>query len=136
MLNNKMYFVEKTEFWMCKDCSWKGRAKHKAKAHARDCCSRRKTKRTSSEKQFACSNNDCDCVFSSKKQLKEHYRYQTLVLFYVIHSIHSILYCILPLLSVSFHVSLYFATSYYILPLLSVICNFSLYFAIHMPETE
>ena len=75
LMEHKMYYVEETMFWMCIDCTWKGRAKHKAKAHARECGTRRKIKKRSCEKQFACSNGDCNSSFSSLKQLKEHYRY-------------------------------------------------------------
>ena len=69
-----MSFDEKTKKWMCKDCPWKGLYQHKAKAHARDCGSRRRLNKKSSKKKFLCSNKDCDKTFASQEDLKKHYR--------------------------------------------------------------
>ena len=62
--------------WVCKDCGWKGKAHHKAKAHARNCSLRKKQpKKTLTKKKFHCSYEGCDDKFRSKKKLSAHYRY-------------------------------------------------------------
>ena len=72
-LEIKMYFDEDNKVWKCKDCSWKGQYKNRAKAHTRNCGSRRKIKK-SSKKSFVCSGLNCQQEFSSKKDLKKHDR--------------------------------------------------------------
>ena len=59
----------------CKDCNWKGKFAHKAKAHARDCGSRKKeVVKRSKEKRFPCSGDGCTLTFSLLSQLQLHYR--------------------------------------------------------------
>ena len=58
----------------CKDCSWQGQFRHKAKAHARDCGARRKENPSRKKvKKFDCSQ--CDLSFQLLSNLKIHYRY-------------------------------------------------------------
>ena len=59
----------------CKDCSWRGKFAHKAKAHARDCGSRKKevVKKTK-EKKYRCSGEGCTLTFSLLSRLQLHYR--------------------------------------------------------------
>ena len=73
-LELKMHFDEDRNVWKCKDCSWTGKFKNKAKAHTRYCGARRKIKK-SVNRSFICSGPNCQQEFSSKKHLKEHYRY-------------------------------------------------------------
>ena len=59
----------------CKECTWKGKFLHKAKAHVRDCGSRRKErKRNPKIKKYSCSGKDCNLVFPCLSQLQDHYR--------------------------------------------------------------
>ena len=59
----------------CKDCSWTGKFKHKAKAHARTCGQRpKKAKKLRGDKKFACSKVGCGLTFSAKTKLIDHYR--------------------------------------------------------------
>ena len=59
----------------CKACSWKGKFLHKAKAHIRDCGSRRKErKRNPKNKKYSCSGKDCNMVFPCLSKLQDHYR--------------------------------------------------------------
>ena len=61
--------------WKCTYCSWKGKFKHKAKAHARSCGQRPKLhKKQTRDKKYTCSKNSCGMKFSSKTQLVNHYR--------------------------------------------------------------
>ena len=71
----KMVYDEELGKWKCRDCPWTGPYKHKAKAHSRDCGSRRRLHKKSSKKEFHCSSKECQQTFASKNQLDKHYRY-------------------------------------------------------------
>ena len=61
--------------WGCKDCEWKGKFGHKAKAHARDCGSRRKSQvQKPKQNKYDCSGENCSVSFPYMSQLHEHYR--------------------------------------------------------------
>ena len=74
-MDKKMRQEEGTLMWTCRDCNWRGKFSHKAKAHARDCGQRRKTSsKKSKEKKFPCSKEGCGLSFSLRSQLASHYR--------------------------------------------------------------
>ena len=60
----------------CRDCGWKNKFSHKAKAHARLCGTRRRIhiKKPKPSKYF-CSGENCKLSFSFVFQLNKHYRY-------------------------------------------------------------
>ena len=59
-----------------RDCSWKAKYRHKAKAHARDCGQRQKKYiRKARGKKFECSNGTCELTFPLLSHLQDHYRY-------------------------------------------------------------
>jgi hypothetical protein len=62
--------------WRCLDCPWKGKYQHKAKAHARDCGSRKKEiSKKSTVKKYECSGGGgCNLAFPLLSQLQTHYR--------------------------------------------------------------
>ena len=65
---------EKYKF-KCRDCQWRGKYAHKAKAHARDCGSRRReNKKKPKSHKFTCSKVGCDLTFPYLSQLQKHYR--------------------------------------------------------------
>ena len=67
---------EKKYKWGCRDCSWKGVFSHKAKAHARDCGSRRRENpRKPKIKKYECSGDGCTLAFYYLSKLQKHYRY-------------------------------------------------------------
>ena len=62
----------------CKDCTWEGQFRHKAKAHARDCGARRKENPSRKKvKKFDCSR--CELSFQLLSNLKIHYRYMIFI---------------------------------------------------------
>ena len=72
---------EKKYKWGCRDCSWKGVFSHKAKAHARDCGSRRRENlRKSKIKKYECSGGGCTLAFYYLSKLQKHYRYFSFLL--------------------------------------------------------
>ena len=75
-MEKKMRQDALTGYWRCRDCTWRGKYSHKAKAHARDCGQRKRTSRGKTEtRKFDCSHADCNMSFVLKKQLLDHYRY-------------------------------------------------------------
>ena len=59
----------------CRDCQWRGKYAHKAKAHARDCGSRRReNKKKPKSHKYMCSKVGCDLTFPYLDQLQKHYR--------------------------------------------------------------
>ena len=59
----------------CRDCQWRGKYAHKAKAHARDCGSRRReNKKKPKSHKYTCSKVGCDLTFPYLSQLQKHYR--------------------------------------------------------------
>ena len=61
--------------WSCRDCSWKGKYSNKAKAHARDCGTRRReNKKKPKSNKFECSGDGCNLTFAYRNQLQKHYR--------------------------------------------------------------
>ena len=61
--------------WECRDCPWKGKFANKAKAHARDCGTRRKENtRKPKSKKYECSSAGCSLSFPFLSQLQKHYR--------------------------------------------------------------
>ena len=59
----------------CKDCNWRGKYAHKARAHARDCGGRKKAvAKKSISKKYECSADGCAMAFSLLGQLQKHYR--------------------------------------------------------------
>ena len=74
-MEKKMRQEDESKVWTCRDCNWKGKFSHKAKAHARDCGQRRRSNtKECAEKKFECSNGDCGRSFALKSQLLRHYR--------------------------------------------------------------
>ena len=74
-MEKKMVKEAMTEYWTCRDCNWRGKYSHKAKAHARDCGQRKRVnKRNIYKNKFDCSYPDCDASFALKSQLLYHYR--------------------------------------------------------------
>ena len=69
-----MYHDEPKNLWRCKNCPWKDRFKIRAKAHARICGARRKVSKKKCNDQYYCSRIDCEVSFSSKEDLRRHYR--------------------------------------------------------------
>ena len=81
LMEKKMRQEALTEYWRCRDCTWRGKYSHKAKAHARDCGQRKRTNRGKiDKKKFDCSYADCNLSFALKNQLLDHYRYVVLFL--------------------------------------------------------
>ena len=75
-MEKKMFQLEGSTQWNCRDCDWNGKFRHKAKAHARDCGQRKRVnQKKSKDKKFECSNADCVQSFAKKSQLLQHYRY-------------------------------------------------------------
>ena len=75
-MDRKMIQEEGSSFWTCRDCGWKGKYNHKAKAHARDCGQRLRTHvKKCKVKKFECSGKDCVLSFALLSHLHEHYRY-------------------------------------------------------------
>ena len=63
----------------CKDCNWKGKFSHKARAHARDCGRRKKVgAKKPNVKKYSCSGDGCTLTFSLLSKLQQHYRLQRL----------------------------------------------------------
>ena len=61
--------------WGCRECTWKGKYHHQAKAHARDCGNRRReNKRKNACDRYECSAPVCSLTFATKKKLRNHYR--------------------------------------------------------------
>ena len=61
--------------WGCRDCAWKGKYSHKAKAHARACGLRRREHiRKPKENKHECSGAECTLSFPYLSQLYDHYR--------------------------------------------------------------
>ena len=61
--------------WGCRDCAWKGKYSHKAKAHARACGLRRRDHiRKPKENKHECSGAECTLSFPYLSQLYDHYR--------------------------------------------------------------
>ena len=61
--------------WGCRDCAWKGKYSHKAKAHARACGLRRRDHtRKPKENKHECSGAQCTLSFPYLSQLYDHYR--------------------------------------------------------------
>ena len=76
LMEKKMRQEVGSKLWTCRDCPWKGRFAHKAKAHARGCGQRKRVhSKKSKEKKFSCSNGSCGLSFALRKQLVHHYRY-------------------------------------------------------------
>ena len=76
LMEKKMRQEDGTMIWTCRDCSWKGKFSHKAKAHARDCGQRKRVNiKKNKVKKFECSNGSCELSFALRGQLLEHYRY-------------------------------------------------------------
>ena len=76
LMEKKMMQEVGSMFWTCRDCSWKAKYRHKAKAHARDCGQRQKKYiRKARGKKFECSNGTCELTFPLLSQLQDHYRY-------------------------------------------------------------
>ena len=70
--------------WGCRDCSWRGKYSNKAKAHARDCGTRRReNKKKPKTNKFECSGDDCNLAFPYLSQLQMHYRYRSIHIFYL-----------------------------------------------------
>ena len=76
-VKEKIVEIKESQYkWGCQDCSWQGKYFHKAKAHARDCGSRRReNKRKPKVKKFECSGDGCTLAFPYLSQLQKHYRY-------------------------------------------------------------
>ena len=76
LMEKKMRQQDGSMIWTCRDCCWKGKFSHKAKAHARDCGQRKRINiKKSKVKKFECSNRNCELSFALRSQLLEHYRY-------------------------------------------------------------
>ena len=61
--------------WGCRNCAWKGKFSHKAKAHARACGLRRREHiRKPKENKHECSGAECTLSFPYLSQLYDHYR--------------------------------------------------------------
>ena len=76
LMEKKMRQEEGSIMWTCRDCDWKGKYSHKAKAHARDCGQRRRnSSKKSKVKKYPCSKEDCGLSFSLRSRLLSHYRY-------------------------------------------------------------
>ena len=74
-MEKKMRQVGGDSMWSCRDCNWKGKYRHRAKAHARDCGQRRREHvKQFKEKKFQCSAENCDMSFTMKSQLLAHYK--------------------------------------------------------------
>ena len=74
-MGKKMRKEEGSLLWVCRDCGWKGRYCHRAKAHARSCGQRKKVStKKSKEKKFQCSNGGCGLSFGLRSHLVRHYR--------------------------------------------------------------
>ena len=75
MMKEKMVESSGIWKWGCRDCAWKGKFTHKAKAHARICGLRRRENiRKPKENKFECSGENCTQSFPYLSQLHEHYR--------------------------------------------------------------
>ena len=74
-MGKKMRKDEGGLLWVCRDCGWRGRYCHRAKAHARSCGQRKKVStKKSKEKKFQCSNGACGLSFGLRSHLVRHYR--------------------------------------------------------------
>ena len=61
--------------WGCRDCSWKGKFDHKAKAHAKICgLRRRENAKKPKDNAHECSKEGCNLSFPLLSQLQDHYR--------------------------------------------------------------
>ena len=61
--------------WGCRDCPWKGKFDHKAKAHAKICGQRRRENaKKPKDNAHECSKEGCNLSFPLLSQLQDHYR--------------------------------------------------------------
>ena len=76
LMKDKVVEVKDGKFkYACQDCNWRGKYLNRAKAHARDCGSRRReNKKRPRSTQYECSAEGCSLAFSKLKQLQNHYR--------------------------------------------------------------
>ena len=75
-MEKKMRQEEGSKTWKCRDCTWTGKYRHRAKLHARDCGQRKMIiSKKSIKKKFECSNLKCELSFALRSQLLDHYRY-------------------------------------------------------------
>ena len=74
-MEKKMRQEVGSKLWTCKDCSWKGFFRHKAKAHARSCGQRKRENiKQFKKKKFHCSSENCEMSFNMKSKLVAHYK--------------------------------------------------------------
>ena len=74
-LMNKKMRQDVDSKWRCKDCGWRGRYRHKAKSHARECGVMKKIyRKKKTGKKYECSSFNCELSFSSRESLAKHYR--------------------------------------------------------------
>ena len=75
LLAKNIYQDVECNLWKCRNCSWKGPYRHKAKSHARRCGQRQRIfRRKSNKKKYECSSEGCSLSFNLHSELLKHYR--------------------------------------------------------------